>query len=241
GLLGDGEGFDLGLDLDDLDEPRQPQRRRENRGAEDQFGSNMDGDETMEVEIGLDTPGTVDRRSAQDLIAPDLGAVDQLNPRASNQNQSEEEIIAKGQPPKKRLRRQLVDLVTELDPADHPSSSLVPNNPSHRELLPKLLEVDGQNWLMAAPIGRRKRSKMFPVNRADGLRALAKGETSKLDIFDEPGNTQPSQSSEAETERNETELLRNQTSGSPNPCQIELDNINLVCKTLDLTIVEMAD
>ncbi|CAH7667302.1 hypothetical protein PPACK8108_LOCUS1710 [Phakopsora pachyrhizi] len=93
GLLGDGEGFDLGLDLDDLDEPRQPQRRRENRGAEDQFGSNMDGDETMEVEIGLDTPGTVDRRSAQDLIAPDLGAVDQL------------------------------------------------------------LEVDGQNWLMAAPIG----------------------------------------------------------------------------------------
>ncbi|CAH7684089.1 hypothetical protein PPACK8108_LOCUS18067 [Phakopsora pachyrhizi] len=35
----------------------------------------MDGDETMEVEIGLDTPGTVDRRSAQDLIAPDLGAV----------------------------------------------------------------------------------------------------------------------------------------------------------------------
>ncbi|KAI8448156.1 hypothetical protein BY996DRAFT_8424982 [Phakopsora pachyrhizi] len=113
----------------------------------------MDGDETMEVEIGLDTPGTVDRRSAQDLIAPDLGAVDQLNPRASNQNQSEEEIIAKGQPPKKRLRRQLVNLVTELDPADHPSSSLVPNNPSHRELLPKLLEVDGQNWLMAAPIG----------------------------------------------------------------------------------------
>ncbi|CAH7668897.1 hypothetical protein PPACK8108_LOCUS3465 [Phakopsora pachyrhizi] len=75
GLLGDGEGFDLGLDLDDLDEPRQPQRRRENRGAEDQFGSNMDGDETMEVEIGLDTPGAVDRRSAQDLIAPDLGAV----------------------------------------------------------------------------------------------------------------------------------------------------------------------
>ncbi|KAI8454550.1 hypothetical protein BY996DRAFT_8479037, partial [Phakopsora pachyrhizi] len=191
GLLGDGEGFDLGLDLDDLDEPRQPQRRRENRGAEDQFGSNMDGDETMEVEIGLDTPGAVDRRSAQDLIAPDLGAVGedtsldktfelnnrdgdlslgvengninfeksrpgqltprattpawdpQLNPRASNQNKSEEEIITKGQPPKKRLRRQLVDLVTELDPADHPSSSLVPNNPSHRELLPKLLEVDG--------------------------------------------------------------------------------------------------
>ncbi|KAI8455713.1 hypothetical protein BY996DRAFT_8459850 [Phakopsora pachyrhizi] len=161
----------------------------------------MDGDETMEVEIGLDTPGTVDRRSAQDLIAPDLGAVGedtsldktfelnnrdgdlslgvengninfeksrpgqltprattpawdpQLNPCASNQNQSEEEIITKGQPPKKRLRRQLVNLVTELDPADHPSSSLVPNNPSHRELLPKLLKVDGQNWLMAAPIG----------------------------------------------------------------------------------------
>ncbi|KAI8453740.1 hypothetical protein BY996DRAFT_8491234 [Phakopsora pachyrhizi] len=161
----------------------------------------MDGDETMEVEIGLDTPGAVDRRSAQDSIAPDLGAVGedtsldktfesnnrdgdlspgveneninfersrpgqitprattpsqdpQLTPRASNQNQSKEEIITKGQPPKKRLRLQLVDLVTELDPADHPSSSLAPNNPSHHELLPKLLEVDGRNWLMAAPIG----------------------------------------------------------------------------------------
>ncbi|KAI8445857.1 hypothetical protein BY996DRAFT_6423440 [Phakopsora pachyrhizi] len=100
----------------------------------------MDGDETMEVEIGLDTPGTVDRRSASPQIWVLL-------------NQSEEEIITKGQPPKKRLRRQLVDLVTELDPADHPSSSLAPNNPSHHELLPKLLEVDGQNWLMAAPIG----------------------------------------------------------------------------------------
>ncbi|KAI8460962.1 hypothetical protein BY996DRAFT_8449838 [Phakopsora pachyrhizi] len=249
----------------------------------------MDGDETMEVEIGLDTPGTVDKRSAQDSIAPDLGAVvedtsldkkfesnngdgdlilgvenkninfekstpgqitpcattpaqdPQLTPRASNQNQSKEEIITKGQPPKKSLRCQLVDLVTELDPADHPSSSLAPKNPSHHELLPKLLEVDGQNCLMAAPI------KSFVPEADETFSRIgagadntfdprAKGETSKLDIFDEPGNTQPSQSKEAETE-----LLRNQTSGLPNPSQIDFDNINLVCKTLNLSIVEMVD
>ncbi|KAI8449947.1 hypothetical protein BY996DRAFT_6450339 [Phakopsora pachyrhizi] len=39
---------------------------------------------------------------------------------------------------------------------------------------------------------------------------------------------------------NETELLRKQTSDLPNPHQIELNNINLICKTLDLTIVEIS-
>ncbi|KAI8443202.1 hypothetical protein BY996DRAFT_7730757 [Phakopsora pachyrhizi] len=43
-----------------------------------------------------------------------------------------------------------------------------------------------------------------------------------------------------ESSRNETELLKQQTSGLPNQRQIELDNINLICKTLDLKIVEMA-
>ncbi|KAI8453803.1 hypothetical protein BY996DRAFT_4537853, partial [Phakopsora pachyrhizi] len=43
-----------------------------------------------------------------------------------------------------------------------------------------------------------------------------------------------------ESYRNETELLRQQTSALPNQHQIELNNINLICKTLDLMIVEMA-
>ncbi|CAH7674487.1 Rec8 like protein-domain-containing protein [Phakopsora pachyrhizi] len=414
GLLGDGLGFDLGLDLEDLDEPRQPRRRRENRGAEDQFGYNMEGDETMEVEIGRDAPGTVDRRSARDSIAPDLSAagMDTSLDKTFESNNRDGDISLgvenenidfeksgvgqnffpenfgdqnldlgldvglndenmagpdeqqparnyhKGQPPKKRLRHQLVDLVTELDPADHPSSSLAPNSelaatassrsrflpedryqleyyrlsldPSHHELLPKLLEVDGRNWLMAAPIGVCKELQdlfRFPTDgkptsltsgskkraREDddqieeeeaedvpseqGRRAQsivpdadetfsrmgggadntfdlgggvgedsgmfgggedfrfeaqveredhqptedegrverdeirtgnelnkvpsppleqrlpkraprAKGETSKLDIFDEPGNTQPSQNNEAETERNETGVTK---------------------------------
>ncbi|CAH7669343.1 hypothetical protein PPACK8108_LOCUS3949 [Phakopsora pachyrhizi] len=42
-----------------------------------------------------------------------------------------------------------------------------------------------------------------------------------------------------ESSRNETELLKQQTSGLPNQRQIELDNINLICKTLDLKIVEV--
>ncbi|KAI8448980.1 hypothetical protein BY996DRAFT_4590055 [Phakopsora pachyrhizi] len=43
-----------------------------------------------------------------------------------------------------------------------------------------------------------------------------------------------------ESYRNETELLKQQNSGLPNQRQIKLDNINLICKTLDLTIVKMA-
>ncbi|KAI8448107.1 hypothetical protein BY996DRAFT_6521539 [Phakopsora pachyrhizi] len=43
-----------------------------------------------------------------------------------------------------------------------------------------------------------------------------------------------------ESYRNETELLKQQTSGLPNQRQIKLNNINLICKTLDLTIVKMA-
>ncbi|KAI8447617.1 hypothetical protein BY996DRAFT_6479885 [Phakopsora pachyrhizi] len=43
-----------------------------------------------------------------------------------------------------------------------------------------------------------------------------------------------------ESYRNETKLLKQQTSGLPNQRQIKLNNINLICKTLDLMIVKMA-
>ncbi|KAI8446488.1 hypothetical protein BY996DRAFT_6465732 [Phakopsora pachyrhizi] len=41
-----------------------------------------------------------------------------------------------------------------------------------------------------------------------------------------------------ESYRNETKLLKQQTSGLPNQRQIKLNNINLICKTLDLMIVK---
>ncbi|KAI8445673.1 hypothetical protein BY996DRAFT_6465846 [Phakopsora pachyrhizi] len=43
-----------------------------------------------------------------------------------------------------------------------------------------------------------------------------------------------------ESYRNETKLLKQQASGLPNQRQIKLNNINMICKTLDLMIVKMA-
>ncbi|MBW0514158.1 hypothetical protein O181_053873 [Austropuccinia psidii MF-1] len=274
GLMGDGDGFDLGLDVEGLDsEIKQPKKQRQPRGS-------SVADDTIEMEIGRDAPGTADRRSARESLpapfgdvtmektfdissaagdisfgietgepgfeptrigsdlgeglavgpefelglgqpidlglggdnqdvmmdqpAPPEGEDGQATPRATtpapnpllehldvtprtshhlapNLHSPADPSAGVDVPaPKRKKKHQLVDRVTELEPVDHLSSSLstVPNlptnlpqsrflpkdryqlqhyrlslDPSQHEFLPKLLEVNGQKWLMAAPAG----------------------------------------------------------------------------------------
>lgn len=70
--FGDGTGLDLCLDLDIPGGPDDRQRKRGlKRRATSEAGDGGDPDETIEIELGRDAPGTMDRRSARDSLIPD--------------------------------------------------------------------------------------------------------------------------------------------------------------------------
>jgi len=108
------------------------------------------------------------------------------------------------QPPRKKQKHQLIDRVTELAAADHLTSlnngNEQPSNldpprflpkdryqlqhhrlmldPSRHEFLPKLVDVNGERWLMAAPAGLCKELQelfKFPA-KANALSARGRGE-----------------------------------------------------------------
>ncbi|KAI9609640.1 hypothetical protein H4Q26_007606 [Puccinia striiformis f. sp. tritici PST-130] len=274
-------------------------------------------DETMEMEVGRDAPGTADRRSARDSLLPgelgdlsvdksydmtsgmgditfdggagapgfepngidiepglDLGlnenqdtgmqdvamadgqdaaaADGQRTPRATSPvpNPMLDQVDltprtshhlaphltspaagldgADAQPPKKKTKHQLVDRFTELAAADHLPSSLnavadqqstldpprfLPKNryqlqhhrlmldPSCHEFLPKLLNVDGESWLMAAPVGLCKELQelfKFPAKasavsaRGRGMKRLRADEQDQEELQSEHGRRAPS-------------------------------------------------
>ncbi|KAH9457642.1 hypothetical protein MJO28_004715 [Puccinia striiformis f. sp. tritici] len=287
--LPDAEPLDLGLA--NLGSTARLNRTNRQSSAMEEEGQLAD--ETMEMEVGRDAPGTADRRSARDSLLPgelgdlsvdksydmtsgmgditfdggpgapgfepngidiepglDLGlnenqdtgmqdvamadgqdaaaADGQRTPRATspvpNPMLDQVDVTprtshhlaphltspaagpdgADAQPPKKKTKHQLVDRFTELAAADHLPSSLnavadqqstldpprfLPKNryqlqhhrlmldPSCHEFLPKLLNVDGESWLMAAPAGLCKELQelfKFPA-KASAVSARGRG------------------------------------------------------------------
>ncbi|PLW48372.1 hypothetical protein PCASD_02867 [Puccinia coronata f. sp. avenae] len=317
-MMGGNDELDLGVAPCDGPESEAANTRR-NRQQRDGSAIGEEGllaDETMEMEVGRDAPGTADRRSARDSLLPgqlddlsvdkshdmpsgmgdvsfDLGGdvpgfepnrldvdsgldlglagnqdinmqdnaqaggqdgaendgqrtprattpapnpmLDQLDvtPRTSHRLAPHLTSPAVGpegdqQPPKKKPKHQLVDRVTELATADHLPSSLNTDNdpqstldpprflpkdryqlqhhrlmldPSCHEFLPKLLEVDGERWLMAAPAGLCKELQelfKFPARastlsaRGRGTKRLRADEEEREELESELGRRAPS-------------------------------------------------
>ncbi|OAV92379.1 hypothetical protein PTTG_02226 [Puccinia triticina 1-1 BBBD Race 1] len=304
-LMGEGAPLDLGLVSETEGLESEARTHRKNRQTRD--GSAVDderqvADDTMEMEVGRDAPGTADRRSARDSLVPgqlgdlsvdksydmpsgmgdmsfDLGGpapgfepagldvepgVDlglhenqdtgmqditmadgqdvaagdgQMTPRATtpvpNPMLDQVDVTprtshhlaphltspavgpegADQQPPRKKTKHQLVDRVTELTGGDHLSSSFntginqqstldpprfLPKDryqlqhhrlmldPSCHEFLPKLLDVDGESWLMAAPAGLCKELQELFKFPAKASALSARGQGTKRLRDDEP-------------------------------------------------------